>query len=239
MRHALDGSSTGPDNPDPLVGQSVHQRARRIAAGVIVIPSAGMERVSPERFNTGDTGEFWDVQRTRPHADELRRAAIGVDVPARPGFVPFQIHDLGVKQRVVVETILFADALAVLKDFRCMRVFFGRHVSGFFEQRHIDKRSRVALGSRISVPVPCAAEITALLDDKDGNARLRKPRGGGEPRETAADERESHVVGLRLARGNGRIGIFKIVGELPLELKILIVAVGAEPLVALLEVFLA
>ena len=89
-----------------------------------------------ERLDAGDAGQFWHVQRARPHADELRGegiAATGFDDPARFRFVPVQAHDLGVKQRVVVEAILLADALAVRQDFRRMRVFFGRHVAGFFK----------------------------------------------------------------------------------------------------------
>ena len=199
--------------------------------------------MSLEGLDAGNAGQFGHVQRPRSHADELRGegvAAIGFDDPARFRLVPLEAHDLGVKQRVVVKAELLADALAVREDFRRMRVFFGRHVAGFFEQRHIDHRCRVALRARIPVPVPGAAEIAALLDDADvPDAGFRQPRGGGEPGKAAADEGKGDVVGLRLARRNGRIGVFKIVGELPGDLKILIVAVSAEPLVALLHVFLA
>jgi hypothetical protein len=48
-----------------------------------------------------------------------------------------------------------------------MRVFLRRHVPGFFQQGHIDQRSRIALRAGISVPVPGTAEVAALLDDAD------------------------------------------------------------------------
>ena len=92
----------------------------------------------------------------------------------------------------------------------------------------------------IAVPVPGAAEIAALLDDADVlDAGLDQPRAGDKARKAAADEGEGDVVGLRRARGDRRIGIVEIVRELALDLKILIVAVGAQPLVALLQIFLA
>ena len=121
-----------------------------------------------------------------------------------------------------------------------MRVFLRRHVPGFLEQRHVDHRGRIALRAGIAVPVPGAAEIAALLDDADIlDAGFRQPRGGGEPGKAAADEGEGDVVGLGIARRDRRVGIVEIMGELSLDLDILVVAVGAQPLVALLHVFLA
>ena len=142
--------------------------------------------------------------------------------------VPIQAHDLGVEQRVAVEAVLLADALAVREDFRRMRVFLRRHVAGFFEQRHVDHRRRIALRARIPVPVPGAAEVAALLDDADVlDAGFRQARGGGKPGKAAADEGKGDVVGLRIARGDRRVGIVEIMRELARDAKILIVAVGA------------
>ena len=161
-----------------------------------------------------------------------------MDDPARVRLVPFQIDDLCVKQRVVVEAELRADAAAMRENFRRMRVFLGRHMPGFLEQRHVDHRGRIALRAGIAVPVPGAAEIAALLDDADIlDAGFGQPRGGGKPGKAAADEGEGDVVGLGIARRDRRIGIVEIMGELTLDLDILVVAVGAQPLVALLRVF--
>ena len=78
------------------------------------------------------------------------------------------------------------------------------------------KRRRVALRARVAVPVPGAAEVAALLDDADVvDAGFLQPGAGDEAGEAAADERDRHVVGLRLAlddractgrRGSGRAG---------------------------------
>ena len=243
IRHALHGGGAGADDADALVRQLVHRRARGIAAGVVVIPPAGVERMSLEAFDARYARQFGDVQRPGAHADELRGegvAAVGVDDPARIRLVPFQISDLGMKQRVVVEAKLRADAPAMREDLGRMRVFLRRHVPGFLEQRHVDHRRRIALRAGIAVPVPGAAEIAALLDDADiPDAGFRQPRGGGKPCKAAADEGEGDVVGFGIARGDRRIGIVEIMGELSLDLDVLVVAVGAQPLVALLHVLLA
>ena len=200
-----------------------------------------MERVSLEGFDTGNAGKFRDVQRPGAHAEKLRResvTAVGADIPARFRFVPFETFDDRVKQRVVVETELFADALAMRENLRRMRVFLRRHVAGFFQHRHIDQRGRVALRAGIPVPVPGAAEIAALLDDTDiPNAGFRQPRRGGEPGKTTADEGEGDMVGLRRARGHRCVGIVEITGEMAGDLQILVIAVSAEPLVALFLIF--
>ena len=161
-----------------------------------------------ERFDAFDAGKFWHVQGARAHADELRGeviATVGADAPARFCRVPIEACGLGVKQRVVVQTILLADTLAVREDFRRMRVLLRRHVPGFLEQGHVDHRGGIALRARITVPVPGAAEVATLLDDPDVlHAGFRHPRRSGEPGKAAADEGEGDGIGLRLARRDRR-----------------------------------
>src|SRR5690349_17260369 len=76
MRHALHGSGAGADDADALVLQLLHQRALGVAAGVVIIPPAGVERMPLEGLDTFDAGKFWHMQRPRPHADELRGEGI-------------------------------------------------------------------------------------------------------------------------------------------------------------------
>ena len=86
MRHALHRGCAGADDRDAFVGELVHRRTGRIAAGVGVVPAAGVERMSFERFDAGNAGQLGHVQRSRAHADELRGeriAAIRADAPAR------------------------------------------------------------------------------------------------------------------------------------------------------------
>ncbi len=147
--------------------------------------------------------------------------------------VPLEVGDLGVEQDVVVEAEVLPDALAVLEDLGRVRVLLGRHVAGLLEQRHVHEARRVALRAGVAVPVPRAAEVAALLDDADVDAGFLQAGAGDEPGEAAADERRRDVIGLRRPLDDGRVRVFEIVGELALELDVLGVAVGPQPLVPL------
>lgn len=57
MRHDLDGGRTGADERDTLVGELV-EAAVRGAAGVGVVPAAGVERVPGEGLDARDAGKF-------------------------------------------------------------------------------------------------------------------------------------------------------------------------------------
>ncbi len=129
---------------------------------------------------------------------------------------------------------------ALRENFRCVRVLLGRSVTGLFEQRHVHHRRGVALRAGITVPVPRAAEVAAFLDDAHvANARFDQPRTGHETGETAADERERDVIGLRRAFDERRVRIFEVVRELSRNAQVLLVAVGAQSLVAFLQVLCA
>src|SRR5262245_37614328 len=92
----------------------------------------------------------------------------------------------------------------------------------------------------IAVPVPGAAEVTALFNDADvPDAGLHQPRRGGEPGKAAADEGKGDVIALRRARRDRRVGVIEIMGEPALDLEVLVVAVGTHSLVALLQILLA
>ena len=190
-----------------------------------------------EGLDAGNAGKLRNVQRAGADADELRGeavAAIGVDHPALGCVVPFEVLHLGVEQRVVVEAELAADAPALREDFGRVGVLLARPVPGLLEQRHVDHRGRVALGAGIAVPVPGAAEVAALLDDADvRDAGLDQPRAGHQPRESAADKGEGHMVGLGLPRGERRVGVVQVVREAAFQPQVLAVAVGPQPLVAL------
>jgi len=121
----------------------------------------------------------------------------------------------------------------MFENLRRVRVLFGRHVPGLFEQRQIDERRRVALGARIPIPVPGPSKITALLDDAyaiDSGIFQRCTRD--EAGESASDEHHLHFVEERFACDGLDVGIVDIVGELPFDFDVLIVAVSAQPLIA-------
>ena len=102
-----------------------------------------------------------------------------------------------------------------------------------------DSTSHIAPG--IAVPVPGAAEVAALLDDADVlDAGLAQPRAGQQAAEAAADDDDVDLVGQRLARERRLdVGVVDEVGEVAVDLDVLLVAVGAQALVALGAVLVA
>src|SRR5581483_5013510 len=61
VRDALHGSRARADDGDSLVGQVAHRLPVGTAAGVAVVPAAGVERVPTEAVDAGDVGDFGDV----------------------------------------------------------------------------------------------------------------------------------------------------------------------------------
>ena len=136
MGHALHRRGAGADDGHPLVGQPLHRCAVGITTGVVVVPTAGVERVPFEVGDAGESGELGHVQWPEAHANELGGEVIAPAAahdPTGPLGVPLQTGDLGVKQGVVVETELLPDALAVLEDLGRMRILLGWHVTCLFQ----------------------------------------------------------------------------------------------------------
>ena len=162
-------------------------------------------------------------------------APVGADDPAGVVLVPDDAGDLGVEEGAVVEAELGGDAPAVLEDLGAVGVLLGRHVA---------RSPRAAAGRRtsavshwapgIAVPVPGAADVAALLDDADVvDAGLLEPGAGDEAGEAAADQGDGDLGADRVPLGPaGRRGR-RVVGEGPGGLDVLLVAVLAQPLVAL------
>ena len=103
------------------------------------------------------------------------------------------LRDRAAVDRVKVDSAalraLLADAACVRQDFRRVGVLLGRPVPGLLQQRHVDHRSGVALGARIAVPVPGAAEVAALLDDaKVLHASLAQTCAREQTAEATADD---------------------------------------------------
>src|SRR5581483_7820169 len=76
VRDALHGSRARADDGDSLVGQVAHRLPVGTAAGVAVVPAAGVERVPTEAVDAGDVGDFGDVQRAGAETDELAREPV-------------------------------------------------------------------------------------------------------------------------------------------------------------------
>src|SRR6476661_9141052 len=115
MRNALHRSRTGADDADALVPQ-LDKIAAAVAAGVAIIPAAGVKRVTLELVDAGDARQFRATQRPVGHRNVLRLeavAAIGADDPALIALVPAHLGDRSLKQRVVVQAEVPCDVLAV------------------------------------------------------------------------------------------------------------------------------
>src|SRR5262249_34635238 len=141
------------DDADDLVLQA-RQVPVRIAAGVAVVPARGVERMALEAFHAGNARQLRPVQRARRERHEARTdgiAAVRLDDPARGLLVPLHGRDLGLEQRVLVETEFLADGARVFQNFGRARVFLDRHGADLFEQRQIDVAFDIAGRARIAV----------------------------------------------------------------------------------------
>ena len=100
------------------------------------------------------------------------------------------------KQRLVIERILLPNALAVGEDLGAVGIFFGWHMTGFFEQWHVDKRGCIALGARVSIPIPSATKVAPFLNDPNiRDPLLLEPCSGDQAGKSAADKGEGHMIG--------------------------------------------
>ena len=145
---------------------------------------------------------------------------------------------LCVKQGIVVEAELPPYALAMVQNFRSVGVFFARHMAGFFEQRHIDHRRRIALRAGITVPIPGAAKIATLLDDANIRyARFDQPCARNQTTKAATDKGKGYVIGLWLPFPAGSKAVLQIVSEPTFQLQVLIIAVRPQAFIPFLAVF--
>ncbi len=107
VRYQLDARGTGSDECDALVRQ-LGQAAVGVSAGVVVVPTGGVEHVPTGGLvllDARDSGKFRAVVRALSHHDEASAdvvSAVGADPPALGGVVPDQFADLGGEQRAVV-----------------------------------------------------------------------------------------------------------------------------------------
>ena len=96
MRHALHGGRAGADHRDAFVAQ-LRQIAGGIAARVVVVPTARVERVALERLHARNRRQLRPVQRTVRHRDVARPhlvAAVRGHDPARRRLRPNAFRSL-------------------------------------------------------------------------------------------------------------------------------------------------
>ena len=113
-----------------------------------------------------------------------------------------------------------------------------RDVAEFFEHRQIAVRLHIAHRPWVTVPVPGAAEVTALLNDTDVvETGLAEAAAHQQTTESTANNHDVDVVGDRLALGCRCVRIVDEVREVASDLDVLRVGVGTDTLVALFEIF--
>ena len=133
-RDTLNGGGAGANDGDALVGK-LGEPAVVIAAGVVVIPAGSMEGMALERRDTRYAGQLRAVSGAGGLNDKLRAnlvVAMSGHVPMAALFAPLNLCNAGLKDRVVVEPEVFANALGVFENFGRKGVFFLWHDAGFF-----------------------------------------------------------------------------------------------------------
>ena len=154
--NALHRSRARADNGDAFIGQPA-EIALRVAAGIVVVPAAGVEGMTLEASDAGDAGQLGPVERPVGHGHKLSPdgvTPVGMNNPAPARVVPAHCAHPGLEAGVCVQVVVAGDGLAVFKDLRRVRVFVFRDVVQLFEQRQIAVRLDVAHGAWIAIPIP-------------------------------------------------------------------------------------
>src|SRR5882672_6678335 len=240
MWHALHGGRAGSDHRDALVSELV-QIPVGVAARVSIIPAAGVESVTREAIDAGNSRKLRAVQRSIGHDDESRPhpiATIGGHDPPTLFLAPGYVFDLSLKAGVAIQIEFFADAPRMSQDFRRVGVFLLRDVAGLLEQRQIDIGLDIALRAWIPIPVPGAAEVAALLDHADVlHPSLAQTRACQQAAEAAADYQNVNRVRQRRARESRfDIRVVDVTAEVALHLYVLFIAIETDAFVALLAI---
>ena len=201
--HGLDRRRAGADHADALVGE-LREAARRVAAGVLIVPAARMERMPLEFAESRNAGQLRLRIGAVGHTDEPCADPVvpgRCDGPSLRRFVPIERAHLGLEEGAVVEVVVSADRLGVGKDLGAVRVLLGGDGAEFLEQRHVDVRFHVALDPRVAIPIPGAAEIPARFDDSEiFDTGLAESHAHQKPAEAAADDHNLDFFFDRRAR---------------------------------------
>src|SRR5882757_862034 len=140
MGNALNRGSACSNDTDTLVGQT-HQAASLITAGVLIVPTAGMETLACEGRDAGNTRELRLAENTRGYDREARGdavIAVGRRDPARGLRIPMKASYRRLEQCGGIQVIAPAHHAAKFVDLRSFRVFFGWYVVELLQHRQVD-----------------------------------------------------------------------------------------------------
>ena len=103
---------------------------------------------------------------------------VGLNQPPFLVIKPAKLCHPGLKDCVFVKTKVLSNALRVLIDFGCKGIAEFGHVARLLEEREIAVGLNVTLRTRIAIPVPGSAEVTAAFNNSDSfNACLDQACG--------------------------------------------------------------
>ena len=134
MWDALHCCCTSADDRDTFIGEA-DETSVRVASGVVIVPSTGVEHVTFKGSDPSDSRQFWTVERAGCKHDDVCRhliISIGEHGPARFAVVPLHRGHTGLKTRVVVKVEVASDTARMLHDLRSERILVLRHCAEFF-----------------------------------------------------------------------------------------------------------
>src|SRR5215471_18610677 len=124
---------------------------------------------------------------------------------------------------------MLRDALRMLVNLRRERVLLLGHVAQLFDQRQVAIAFDVALRTRISIPVPGAAEVAPGLYDSDVfDAHFMEASSGQQSTEPSADDDNVDLVSKRSAGDGLDVRIVSKMTELAGDFDILRITVSAN-----------
>ena len=209
-RHALDRAAAGPDDADDLVGQLREARVVGRAAGVLVVPPGGVERLALEVLHPRDPGQLHEVEDPGRHRrgtgpGSRRRGRCGSPSASRRSshsLVSTPVWNSASSTR----PYFVRDRVEVPADLVAGRVARRGDVVHLLEHRHVDVGLDVAQHAGVAVPVPGPADPAGLVDQPDPlHARLAQLRAEDHAARPGADDRDpiptASMTGARSTNG--------------------------------------
>ena len=125
MRNALHTCGTRTNNTNLFVFQ-FFKTTTGITTRIVIVPAAGVKRVSFEAINTRNTRQLGSVQWTISHGHISRAhsvATISAYNPILFFFIPCQVGNFCRHTGIVVKVVVLSNILRMRHDFRRKRIF--------------------------------------------------------------------------------------------------------------------
>src|SRR6476620_9078344 len=195
-----------------------------------------------ETLDARDTRQLGAAEhQSRRQHDELRTdlvAAIARYRPPLPVFLPTQLGDPGMEQRILVQVEVTPHPTGVVPDLIGAGVPLRWHVTEVLEQRQIYVGLDVTPRTRIAVPVPHTAEVAGVFDDRDIHLPgFTQQRTSGQTTETASHDQYVDLTRDCVTLDVGLERVPQILRE-RVQCDVLTRALWTNPLIPLLQITL-